>query len=1094
MIEPSPVEAIFFAALEKGSPRERAAYLDSACGEDDELRKRVERLLAAHPQVGSFLEVAATSEVSVCHSESGGVAGTLIGGRYKLIEQIGEGGMGTVWMAQQTEPVKRLVAVKLIKSGMDSKSVLARFEAERQALALMDHPNIAKVLDAGATDDGRPFFVMELVKGMPITRYCDERKLALKQRLDLFIFVCQAVQHAHQKGVIHRDLKPSNVLVAQYDDQPVPKVIDFGIAKAAGQPLTDLTLVTGFGAIVGTPEYMSPEQAKLNQLDIDTRSDIYALGVLLYELLTGSTPVSRHELEKAGLLEVLRMIREQEPPRPSTRLSSSATLPELAASRSSEPHALAGLIRNDLDWIVMKSLEKDRNRRYETANGFAADIRRYLDGDVVQAHPPTTQYLLRKFFRKHRVGISTALAFVLLLVVAVGISTILALQARKSAFDANYNLGLVDAARLQVTEALEESRLSSASLQIDADLAENTADQRITLLRLARRLKELNPPNPNMVFNADLIQRRRSLSEFTTMAIFACGQQHAPLFPPITHDGHAISQMKISPDCTTLMTLGTDDKVRLWSMRTGKSLAVLCKVSEKIVNCGFSSDGKVLFTDDSTGVVRLWDVQSGRYQCEIPRRDALFPTAAKTRPYDFFKDFSGASEQRFDRSICTSIGVSRLLTQHVIEKTRAKDDVRGPGIDHEISGPIELWDTNTGMLVARLDKLGQRTDHHRWLNDGKWIATQDADASHRLLIMSGQDGKPIAHLEVPPEERIYPQSLTMSPDRQRIAVITFCPTGQQWKTTRVRLWETQNWKERKLDEPHSIDKVAFLYTDGRSVFNLWNDEIFSVSSAMGLFEHVHYLFKFGKDIPIAEGEGWTQPNKANAHLVMATDGRVFDTVSLNQHIPASGKRFSEGLRDFSKDKKMVLTSTQVDLMFYARKAKPFRLIDLKTHKWITVSNEFERDSSLGFQPAIGLVNVLMHYGAQIQMLPSAKDNLFIPAEVLELWAKVAVRGELGGDDSFIKWDEPTWEKRRQELAAMPVPYADFPFPGHVANDPLHWLRQEFEGASETAKPVIARQLHERCQGSGDKIEAIRWQNWLAANIRPEAVPASQAKP
>jgi serine/threonine protein kinase len=297
--------------------------------------------------------------------------------------------MGTVYMAEQSEPVKRLVALKLIRAGMDSRQVVARFEAERQALALMDHPHIARVFDGGATASGRPYFVMELVKGVPITRYCDENRLTPKERLELFVPVCQAIQHAHQKGVIHRDIKPSNVLVASYDGTPVPKVIDFGIAKAAGQQLTDRTLVTGFGAVVGTLEYMSPEQAELNALDIDPRSDIYALGVLLYELLTGSTPLEKKRLKEAAMLEVLRLIREEEPARPSMRLSSTDELPAVAAKRSLEPKQLSGLVRSDLDWIVMKALEKDRSRRYETANGLAADVQRYLADEPVLACPPS---------------------------------------------------------------------------------------------------------------------------------------------------------------------------------------------------------------------------------------------------------------------------------------------------------------------------------------------------------------------------------------------------------------------------------------------------------------------------------------------------------------------------------------------------------------------------------------------------------------------------------------------------------------------------------------------------------------------------------
>ena len=297
--------------------------------------------------------------------------GTVVAGRYKLLEAIGEGGMGTVWVAEQTQPVRRKVALKLIKPGMDSKSVLARFEAERQALAVMDHPNIAKVLDGGLTETGRPFFVMEYVKGVPITEYCEATRLSVPERLQLFVQVCQAVQHAHQKGIIHRDLKPSNILVAPYDDRLVPKVIDFGLAKAMYQSLTEQTLHTAHETVLGTPLYMSPEQAQLNNLDIDTRSDLYSLGVLLYELLTGTTPLEKQRFKEAAWDEIRRIIREEEPPRPSMRLSSSKMLPSLAAGRQTEPARLTKLVRGELDWIVMKALEKDRTRRYETANGLA---------------------------------------------------------------------------------------------------------------------------------------------------------------------------------------------------------------------------------------------------------------------------------------------------------------------------------------------------------------------------------------------------------------------------------------------------------------------------------------------------------------------------------------------------------------------------------------------------------------------------------------------------------------------------------------------------------------------------------------------------
>jgi eukaryotic-like serine/threonine-protein kinase len=442
-----------FKVVVKLPAEQRAAYLDQACGSNQELRQEVESLLRAHEESQSFLERPAV-HVEPAERLIAERPGTIIG-PYTLLEQIGEGGMGVVFLAEQTHPIERQVALKIVKPGLDSRQVLARFEAERHALALMDHPNIAKVLDAGTTASGRPYFVMELVKGVPITQYCDDRQLSPRQRLDLFVPVCHAVQHAHQKGIIHRDLKPSNVLVAEYDDRPVPKIIDFGVAKAIGSKLNDRTLFTEFGQIIGTLEYMSPEQAKLNALDIDTRSDIYALGVLLYELLTGTTPFDKNRLKQSAFDEVLRIIREEEPPKPSTRISTTDAAPSIAANRSTEPKKLSGLIRGELDWVVMKALEKDRTRRYGTASGLARDIERYLQDEPVEACPPSSWYRFRKFSRRNKGRLIAAVAFVLLLVTTVVTLTIALIAVNRERREKEAALDAAVRRQKQTREALD---------------------------------------------------------------------------------------------------------------------------------------------------------------------------------------------------------------------------------------------------------------------------------------------------------------------------------------------------------------------------------------------------------------------------------------------------------------------------------------------------------------------------------------------------------------------------------------------------------------------------------------------------------------
>jgi eukaryotic-like serine/threonine-protein kinase len=409
-------ESTFFAALEL-PPGERGAYLDGACGGDAELRACIEKMLAAQTGLGDFLDQphpvpAEALRTGAAFQPPAEHSGAVIAGKYKLLQQIGEGGMGTVWMAQQLQPVKRRVAVKLVRGEYGgSKDVLARFGAERQAIALMDHPHLAKLLDAGTTGEaeapclgaGRPYFVMELVKGVPLNEYCDQQQLTVPERLHLFTQICSGVQHAHQKGVIHRDLKPSNILVESHDGKPVARVIDFGLAKAVGgMQLTENTLFTRLGTVAGSPLYMAPEQATFNALDVDTRADVYALGVVLYELLTGTTPIEREKLKTASLDEIFRVIRESDPPTPSRRLSSTDSHPGVASNRRTEPLKLGRFLRGDLDWVVMKALAKERDRRYGSASGLSADVERFLNQEPVLAGPPGAAYRLSKFVRRHR--------------------------------------------------------------------------------------------------------------------------------------------------------------------------------------------------------------------------------------------------------------------------------------------------------------------------------------------------------------------------------------------------------------------------------------------------------------------------------------------------------------------------------------------------------------------------------------------------------------------------------------------------------------------------------------------------------------------
>ncbi|HKB06514.1 MAG TPA: protein kinase [Gemmataceae bacterium] len=704
--------------------------------------------------------------------------GVRIAGRYKLLELVGEGGMGTVWMAEQTEPVRRSVAVKLIKPGMDSRQILVRFEAERQALALMDHPNIAKVLDAGAAADGRPFFVMELVNGVPITRYCDERHLTPRQRLELFIPVCQAVQHAHQKGVIHRDLKPSNILVALYDDRPVPKVIDFGVAKAAGMQLTEETVHTSFGAVVGTVDYMSPEQATFNQLDVDTRSDIYSLGVLLYELLTGTTPLDRRRLKETPLLELLRIIREDDTVRPSTRLSTVEELPAIAAKRGVEPKKLSGLVRGELDWIVMKALEKDRARRYETANGFAADVWRYLHDEPVLACPPSTIYRLRKFVRRYRGPVLAASVVALALVGGIIGTT----------------WGMIRATSAR-TEAVHETEQKKAALAEAEDKLWLSHYERARAGRFSRqmgqRLDSLAALTEAARIRPDERLRDEAIAAMALPDLRYVPGGHSSRPAGITtaaYGGHYLLYARADTQGTiSVRTVADDREVR--RIASGP-------IAEGD-NLYFSPDERFLLAFGDGHTLRVWRVSDGQPTLRDEPRGCNNPA--------FSPDGRHLAVGRQEWVLCFELAagqeVQRWRTPAPVHAVAYHPDGRHLAVGYLNSSVVSVYDAAGGALVTNLPVGPMSNQIVAWQPDGERLTVGSADP--RIQIWNVAARSKVATLE----GHVH-----------NVTDLTFHPAGgllasHSWDGT-LRLWDPSTGRPL-LQLPLTISGRPRFSVDGR---------------------------------------------------------------------------------------------------------------------------------------------------------------------------------------------------------------------------------------------------------------------------------------
>jgi WD40 repeat protein/serine/threonine protein kinase len=875
---------IFFEALEKNTPQERAAFLDGACGKEPVRRARVEALLADHFQPDAFMkEPALEGDRPALKLDPAPEAATAqMIGRYKLLEKIGEGGFGEVWMAEQREPVKRRVALKIIKLGMDSRQIVARFEAERQALAMMEHANIAKILDADVTDTGRPYFVMELVRGIKITEYCDQNQLPTQERLKLFLLICQAIQHAHQKGIIHRDIKPSNILVTLHDGVPVPKVIDFGIAKATQQELTDKTVFTQFQQFIGTPAYISPEQAEMSGLDIDTRADIYSLGVLLYELLVGQTPFDAKEMMQGGLDALRQIIREKEPVRPSTKLNTLQGDARTTAgkSRQTDVGKLVHQLQGDLDWIVMKCLEKDRTRRYDTANGLAMDIQRHMNSEPILARAPSATYKLRKFVHRNRrpVIAASALLFVLCLgLVGTSLGLVWANReagrARLAEVDATGQRDGAVAARERETQLLYTSDMDRAQQAWEAN---NVG----LVLELLERHRDRKRPGDFEWYYLWRLCRRSQLtpaiktgSPALAVALspdgktLACGGMDGEVVLINTSTrqmrklGTRASQVfsvAFSPDGTLLASGSGDRTVRLWDMKTAQQIQQITNYTDWVRSVDFSPDGKLLAVGSLDGQVGLWNVAAREF--EWRSEDSRYVYAVAFSPDGTI--VASANQGFQEPGIPAGMKLRDAVTGRVLQRTigaDAMDDARvikfSPDGDSLATGSndgvVRLFDRELKML-GKLEGHASAVQSLVYL-DSNTLASGSSDntvrlwdlATHNLRdtlkghsgavrsVARSRDGKLLVsasmdhtvklwHLDWQSETSVLKGhesavwSVALSPDGSTVASGSYDST--------VKLWDTATGELKRDLREHSEGVTCIAYSpDGKTVASSGDD-------------------------------------------------------------------------------------------------------------------------------------------------------------------------------------------------------------------------------------------------------------------------------